>query len=283
MTRTVYLNGRYCPEDDAKVSIFDRGLLFADGVYEVAGVMGGKLVDYAGHMSRLDRSLRELDMKKPLDDDEFLAVHRELVKRNDISEGLVYLQVTRGAADRDFVFDDSLEPTVFLFTQVKPGPENHVANKGMTLKSVPDLRWARRDIKSVGLLAQVMAKRAAKAAGAHEALMIKDGYVSEGGSTTAYIVKDGTVITRPLSNDILPGITRAALLDLVKEKGVGLEERLFTLEEAYNADEAFVTSASSYVCPVIAIDGRKIGGGEPGPVVRRLRDIYLNNARATAL
>lgn len=283
MTRTVYLNGRYCPEDDAKVSIFDRGLLFADGVYEVVGVMNGKLVDYAGHMSRLDRSLRELDMKKPLDDDEFLAVHRELVKRNDISEGLVYLQVTRGAADRDFVFDDSLEPTVFLFTQVKPGLENHVANKGVTLKSVPDLRWARRDIKSVGLLAQVMAKQAAKAAGAHEALMIKDGYVSEGGSTTAYIVKDGTVITRPLSNDILPGITRAALLDLVKEKGVGLEERLFTLEEAYNADEAFITSASSYVCPVIAIDGRKIGGGEPGPVVRRLRDIYLNNARATAL
>lgn len=283
MTRTVYINGRYCPEDEAKVSIFDRGLLFADGVYEVVGVMGGKLLDFAAHMARLDRSLGELEMKKPLSTDEILAVHRELVARNRITEGLVYMQVTRGAADRDFVFDDSLEPTVFLFTQEKPDLENHVANVGVALKSVPDLRWARRDIKSVGLLAQALAKQAAKAAGAYEALMIKDGLVTEGGATSAYIVKDDTVITRPLSNDILPGITRGALLALVKEHRVALEERPFTLEEAYDADEAFITGASTYVCPVIEIDGRKIGTGAPGPVVKRLREIYLEHARAGAI
>ena len=283
MSRIVYCNGSFCPEEEAKVSIFDRGLLFADSVYEVVGVIGGKLLDFHRHMDRLERSLGELSMTNPLSRDEILAIVRRLASENGVVEGLVYLQITRGAADRDFVWGDELTPTVFLFTQHKTDAETRQARTGIALKSVEDLRWARRDIKTVGLLAQVLAKRAAKAAGAQEALMVMDGMVTEGGATSAYIVKDGTLITRPLSTDILPGVTRSSLLDLVRENGLALDERPFTLEEAYAADEAFITGASTYVCPVVEIDGRRIGGGQPGPVVRHLQEIYLAHARATAI
>lgn len=283
MSRTVYLNGVYCSEEEAKISIFDRGLLFAEGVYEVTGVLDGKLVEFAPHMARLDRSLGALDMPKPISTAQLLEVHRELVRRNAVDEGLVYLQITRGAADREFIPAEGMIPTVFLFTQHKPAAENRAAETGVTLQSVPDQRWARRDIKTVGLLAQVRAKQAAKTAGAYEALMVEDGLVTEGGATSAYIVKDGKVITRPLSNRILAGVTRASLLALVEGTGIGLEERPFSLEEAYAADEAFITGASTYVCPVIAIDGYKIGDGRPGPVVRKLQEIYLAEARASAI
>ncbi len=283
MTRTVYLNGAFCAEGEAKVSIFDRGLQFADSVYEVVGVIDGKLLEFAGHMRRLDRSLGELGMAKPLTTDQILAVHRELVARNGVAEGLVYMQITRGTAERDFVFADDLTPTVIMFTQEKPPSESRAYREGVALKSVPDLRWARRDIKTVGLLAQVLAKQAAKAAGAYEALMVKDGFVTEGGATSAYIVKDKTVITRPLSNDILPGVTRASVLALIAANDLVLDERLFTLEEAYEADEAFITGASTYVCPVVEIDGRPLGSGVPGPLVRRLQEIYMAHARASAI
>lgn len=283
MSRTVYVNGEYLDEGVARISIFDRGFLFADGIYEVVAVMDGKLIDFPGHMSRLRRSLREINIPEPMSEGGFLEVIRKVVSENSLDEGLVYMEVTRGTAERDFVYSADLEPTVVMFSQVKPLVENQASRDGVRLKSVPDLRWARRDIKSVGLLAQVLAKQAARVAGAYEALMIKDGRVTEGGSSSAYIIKDGVVITHPLSNDILPGITRASLLDLVRAREISLDERPFTLEEAYAADEAFITAASTYVCPVVAIDDRAIGDGSVGPLVRKLQQVYLDNARATAV
>jgi D-alanine transaminase len=283
MTRTVYVNGRYCAPEEATVSIFDRGLLFADAVYEVAGVFEGRLIDFAGHMSRLARSLREMRIEPPMTDDEILAVMRELVARNEVHEGLVYMQITRGVEERDFVPGEGLAPTVFMLTQEKPRAENTAAETGIAVKSVPDLRWARRDIKTVGLLGQVMAKWAAKDAGCDEAWMIEDGHVTEGGATSAYIVKDGVLVTRPLSTHILAGVTRAALLALAAENTVRIDERLYTIEEAYEADEAFITGASTYVCPVVSIDGRPIGDGTPGPVVRRLQEIYMDFIRRSVI
>lgn len=283
MSRTVYVNGEFVDEADACVSIFDRGFLFADGIYEVVAVMDGRLIDFAGHMHRLRRSLGEINIPEPLTEDQLLGVIRKLVSANGLEEGIVYMEITRGAADRDFVFSGDLTPTVVMFSQPKPLVENQASRDGVRLKSVTDLRWARRDIKSVGLLAQVLSKQAAKDAGAYEALMIKDGHVTEGGSSSAYIVKDGIVVTHPLTNDILPGITRASLLSLVQANEISLDERTFTLEEAYAADEAFITAASTYVCPVIAIDDRPIASGVVGPIVRRLQQVYLEHARATAI
>ncbi len=283
MTRTVYVNGVFVDESEARVSIFDRGFLFADGIYEVVAVMDGKLIDFDGHMSRLRRSLRAIGIPESMTEDELLAVIRQLVGVNKLDEGLVYMEITRGVADRDFVYARDLEPSVVMFSQVKSLVENQATREGVRLKSVEDLRWARRDIKSVGLLAQVLAKQTARDAGAYEALMIKDGHVTEGGSSSAYIIKDGVVITHPLTNDILPGITRASLLKLVKANEISLDERTFTLEEAYAADEAFITAASTYVCPVVAIDDRPIGDGMVGPVVRKLQQVYIDHARDTAV
>lgn len=283
MTRTVYVSGDFCDADKAKISIFDRGFLFADGVYEVVAVMDGKLIDFSGHMGRLRRSLAELNIPEPLTEAELLAVIRNLVQSNNLDEGIVYMEVTRGAADRDFVYSDNLKPTVVMFCQVKSLVENKASQNGIKLISMPDLRWARRDIKSVGLLAQVMAKQAASQGGAYEALMIKEGYITEGGSSSAYIVKDNVVVTRPLSHDILPGITRASLLSLAADNEIEIDERTFTLDEAYDADEAFITAASTYVCPVVAIDDRPVGTGSVGPFVRKLQKVYLQHARATAV
>jgi len=287
MSRTVYLNGDYMPEEDAKVSIFDRGFLMADGVYEVTTVLDGKLIDFKGHAVRLQRSLKELDMASPIEMEDLLEVHRELVKRNNIDEGLIYLQVTRGApADRDFVFPDpeKTPSTIVLFTQNKPGLANSPAAKtGMKIISIEDQRWARRDIKTVQLLFPSMGKMMAKAAGCDDAWLVEDGHVTEGTSNNAYIIKDGKIITRNLSNDILHGITRAAVLRFAREAQMEVEERAFSIEEAQNADEAFVTSASTFVMPVVEIDGAKLGGGRPGPVAARLREIYLEESRKTAI
>ena len=284
MTRIAYVNGDYVPIEDAKISVLDRGFLFADGVYEVTAVLGGKLADYAGHVKRLHRSLGELQMDMPVSDDELLAIHRELVKRNNLDQGGVYLQVTRGAADRDFVFPKGVKPSLVMFTQARELCDVPAARTGYKVKSVPDIRWTRRDIKSVALLAQVLAKQAAAADGCNEAWMVEaGGVVTEGGSSNAYIVKDGKIITRPVSNSILSGITRASVLQLAKERGMEIEERAFTIEEAYAADEAFVTAASTFVMPVVEIDGKQVGGGQPGPAVRRLREIYIEAARATAI
>ncbi|MCB6179420.1 D-amino-acid transaminase [Rhodobacter sp. Har01] len=286
MTRTVYLNGDYLPETEAKVSVFDRGFLMADGVYEVTSVLGGKLIDFAGHCARLQRSLDELAMTNPHTPDEWLAIHRELVARNGIDEGMVYLQVTRGnPGDRDFAFPPAgTPPTVVLFTQAKAGlADNPVAKTGWKVISIPDIRWGRRDIKTVQLLYPSMGKMMAKAAGVDDAWLVEDGCVTEGTSNNAYIVKGNRIITRALSNDILHGITRAAVLRFAREAQMEVEERNFTVDEAKQADEAFITSASAFVMPVVEIDGAAIGTGTPGNVATRLREIYLDEMRKAAV
>ena len=287
MSRTVYVNGAYLPEEEATVSIFDRGFLMADGVYEVTSVLDGKLIDFEGHAVRLDRSLNELDMASPITKEDLLEVHRELVRVNGIVEGMIYLQITRGAPDdRDFVFPDpeTTAPTIVLFTQNKPGLANSpVAKTGIKVIGIEDLRWGRRDIKTVQLLYPSMGKMMAKKAGADDAWMVEDGYVTEGTSNNAYIVKGTSIITRALSNDILHGITRAAVLRFAKEAQFTVEERNFTMEEAKSADEAFITSASTFVMPVVNIDGADVGTGTPGPVAARLREIYLEESLKTAI
>ena len=287
MSRTVYVNGHYLPEADATISIFDRGFLMADGVYEVTSVLDGKLIDFAGHAVRLERSLRELDMANPVSMDELLAIHRELVARNGITEGLIYLQITRGApGDRDFVFPDpaTTPSTIVLFTQAKPGlADSPQAKTGIKVISIEDIRWGRRDIKTVQLLYPSMGKMMAKKAGADDAWMVEDGFVTEGTSNNAYIVKHGRIITRHLGTEILHGITRAAVLRFAAEAQMEVEERSFTIDEAKAADEAFFTSASAFVMPVVEIDGVALGLGIPGPVATRLREIYLEESRKTAV
>ena len=286
LMRTVYLNGEYVAENEAKVSIFDRGFLMADGVYEVTTVLDGKLIDFDGHAVRLQRSLSELGMGNPISKDDLLEVHRELVRVNEIDQGMIYLQITRGApADRDFAYPSEDTPqTIVLFTQNKPGlAESPAAKKGIKVISIEDQRWARRDIKTVQLLYPSMGKMMAKAAGCDDAWMVEDGHVTEGTSNNAYIVKGNTIITRHLGNEILSGITRAAVLRFAKEAQMTVEERSFTIAEAQDADEAFITSASTFVMPVVEIDGTALGGGTPGPVAARLREIYLEESRKVAI
>lgn len=284
MSRTVFINGRFCPPEDATVSIFDRGLLFADAIYEVAGVIDGRLLNFAVHMARMERSLREMRMQRPMSDDEILAAMRELVRLNRVEEGMIYMQITRGSEGvRDFVPTGDQAPTVFMLAQHKTEAEKRANRDGISMVSHPDIRWRRCDIKTAGLMGSVLAKWDAKTAGGAEVLLHEDGVVTEGGATSFYIVRDGTLITRPLSNAILHGCTRKSLLALVAENAVALEERLFTLDEARTADEAFITGASTFVCPVVNIDGRALGDGTPGPVTRRLQDIYMAHARADAI
>lgn len=287
MTRTVYVNGEYLPETEAKVSIFDRGFLMADAVYEVTSVLGGKLIDFDGHAVRLERSLNELDMPHPISKDDLLEVHRELVRLNDITDGMIYLQISRGAPnDRDFVFPDpeTTKPTIVLFTQNKPGLANSpVAKTGIKVISIPDVRWGRRDIKTVQLLYPSMGKMMAKQAGCDDAWMTEDGFVTEGTSNNAYIIKGNKIITRALSNDILHGITRAAVLRFAREAQMEVEERNFTIAEAQDADEAFITSASTFVMPVVEIDGAAVGTGAVGPLATRLREIYLDESIKAAI
>lgn len=286
MSRIVYLNGEYLPENEAKISIFDRSFLMADGVYEVTSVLDGKLIDFDGHRARLERSLSELDMQKPEAFDDLLEIHRDLVRLNEIKDGMIYMQVSRGSAgDRDFAYPDAdVKPTLVLFTQNKPGlADSPVAKTGIKVISIEDQRWGRRDIKTVQLLYPSMGKMMAKASGADDAWMVEDGAVTEGTSNNAYIVKNNTIITRHLSNDILHGITRAAVLRCAREAQMKVEERSFTIEEAKQADEAFVTSASTFVMPVVELDGTAIGTGTPGPIARRLREIYLEESRKAAI
>ncbi len=279
MSRTVYVNGDYLPEEEAKISVFDRGFLFADGVYEVTSVLGGKLVDFDGHALRLKRSLGELGMAEPVTTDELLEIHRQLVARNEIDEGLVYLQITRGAAtDRDFAYPPENTPqTIVLFTQSKPGlTDSPAAKQGIRVISIPDERWGRRDIKTVQLLYPSMGKMMAKAAGCDDAWMVEDGFVTEGTSNNAYIVNGGTIVTRHLGTEILHGITRAAVLRFAGEARMTVEERRFTVAEAQEADSAFVM-------PVVEIDGVAVGSGLPGPVAGRLREVYLDEMRRAAV
>lgn len=283
MERIVYVNGAFVPESEAKISVFDRGFLFADAVYEVTPVLGGKLIENPGHMTRLQRSLDEMKMTSPTPVSDIPALMKELVARNAVEEGTVYLQVSRGAADRDFAFPKHPAPSLVMFTQSRALIDAASARDGVTVISAPDIRWARRDIKTVQLLAASLMKQAAKDAGADDAWMVEDGFVTEGTSNNAYIVtKAGVIVTRQLSNAILHGVTRASVLKLAAEAQMAVEERPFTITEAQDAAEAFYTSASAFVTPVVAIDGAPVGDGKPGPVARRLREIYLEMALAAA-
>lgn len=279
MSRTVYVNGAYLPEEDAKISIFDRSFIFGDGIYEVSAVIGGKLVDCEAHLARLERSCGEIRLALPWSRPELVAIHEELIKRNKLDEGGIYLQVSRGAADRDFAFPANVTPTLVMFTQERNMSKAPAAKTGIKVVSCPDLRWARRDIKSVNLLAPVLAKQFAAESGAQEAWLVEDGVVTEGASSTAWIVKGKTLISRPLSNKVLPGITRKAVLAYLGETDFKFEERAFTLDEALDAEECFITSATSLVMPVVSVDGHTIHNGAPGPTAIRLREIYLDFAK----
>jgi D-alanine transaminase len=287
MTRTVYVNGDYVPEADAKISVFDRGFLMADGVYEVTSVLDAKLIDFDGHAKRLTRSLSELGMEPPLPDADLAHMFHELVRLNHIDQGMIYLQVTRGnPGDRSFVFPDPATTplTVIAFTQNIPNLADAPAAKtGFKVITVPDIRWARRDIKTTQLLYPSMAKMMAKAAGVDDSWMVQDGHITEGTSNNAYIVKGNRIITRQLSSDILHGITRVAVLRFASEVQMEVEERPFTLAEAQSADEAFSTAASIFVMPVVEIDGVTVGSGTPGPVAMRLREIYIEEMRKAAV
>jgi D-alanine transaminase len=283
LSRIVFVNGAFLPFEEARVPINDRGFLFADGIYEVSAALNGRLVDNEAHLARLHRCLGEIRIPNPYSAEEWTRLEEELVRRNGLVEGLVYMQVTRGAAERDFAFPKSAAPTVVMFTQAKVITRSPQAEAGVAVVTTPDLRWKRRDIKSVALLAQVLAKQEAAEAGVFEAWMVEDGFVTEGSSSTAFIMTaDGRIVTRPLSTAVLPGITRLAVMRLASERGLLVEERLFTVEEAHGAAEAFLTSASSFVTPVVAIDGRPVGTGKPGPLTRRLRQLYLEMAGAPA-
>lgn len=283
MTDIAYVNGAYLPLAQARVSILDRGFLFADGVYEVAAVIGGRLIDNGAHLARLERSLAELRLASPVSMAEIVEIECELVARNGVNEGLVYLQITRGAAERDFAFPQGVAPTLVGFAQKKNILASPAAKSGIKVVTTLDLRWARRDIKSIALLAQVLAKQAATEAGCQEAWMVDaDGFVTEGSSSTAFIVTNaGVIVTRPNSQAILPGCTRRAVLALAAREKLQFEERAFTVTEAYDAAEAFLTSASNLVLPVVAIDGRPIGDGAPGPRANALRALYLKEAGAS--
>ncbi len=275
MSRIVYVNGRYVPYAQAAVHVEDRGFQFADGIYEVCEVRNGRLVDEARHMARLGRSLAELQIAQPMRAAALAHVMRQVIRRNRVRNGLVYLQVTRGAGPREFYFPDAdVTPTVVcLARSVSPARLEASAAVGISVKSMPDIRWQRCDIKTVMLLPACLAKEAARQDGAREAWFVdKDGFVTEGASSNAWIVDaSGAVITRRLGLDILPGVTRATLLDEIKQGGMQLIERPFSLAEAQAAREAFITSATQTVMPVVRIDGRSVGDGKPGPVVRRLR------------
>jgi D-alanine transaminase len=280
MSRIVYVNGSYLPEAEAKVSVFDRAFLFGDGVYEVTAVLDGRLVDFEPHLGRLDRSLREIALPAPLSHDDLRALHAELIQRNSVEEGIVYLQITRGAADRDFAYPEHTPPNVVAFTQARPLIANPYAETGVKVVTIPDIRWKRRDIKSTSMLAQAMGKQEAKSRGAYEGWMVEDGRVTEGTSSSAFILdRDAVIRTQPLGHHILPGVTRRAVLRLAALEGVSLEERPFSVAEALAAREAFMTAASAFVLAVVEIDGVTIGDGRPGPMARKFRALYIEEAR----
>ena len=282
MTNTVFVNGSYVPKQEATISVFDRGFIFGDGVYEVVPVIAGKMVDKAYFIERLARSLGELEIEWPCSRDDVLAMLNELITRNALIEGMVYLQITRGIADRDFAFPADITSSIVAFSSELTLIDNPAARTGIPVMTTPDLRWKRRDIKSVNLLGQVLAKQNAVTRGGREGWMIEDGVITEGVSSSAYIVKDQVIITRPLSNEILPGIRRRTLLELCEKEGITLEQRLFTLDEALAADEAFISSATTIVLPVVSIDGSTIGTGEPGPITQKLRSLYLARLKTEA-
>jgi D-alanine transaminase len=285
LEQIVYVDGSFVPVAEAKVSVFDRGFLFADGIYEVSAVLDGRLIDNDAHLARLQRSVGEIALALPETLERIVEIQKELIARNNLIDGTVYLQVTRGAViPRDFAFPKDPKPTLVMFTSAKDIVNAASAKTGIAVKTVPDIRWARRDIKSVALLAQVLAKQAAAEAGCQEAWMIEDGKVTEGGSSSAFILtQDDVLVTRQNSSAILPGCTRKAVMKLAEERQLRVEQRAFSVSEALVAKEAFITSASLFVQAVVTIDGQMVANGKPGPMTNRLREIYVEFARATAV
>ncbi|MFM2042196.1 MAG: hypothetical protein RLY86_772 [Pseudomonadota bacterium] len=277
MPRIAYVDGRYVLHGEAAVSIEDRGFQFADGVYEVITLVGGRLADEAGHLERLDRSLRELRIPRPVGDATLRQILRRLITLNRVRDAIPYIQITRGPAPRDFKFPARPAPTLVVTCRRTRFLPRRLVEEGVPVVTMPDIRWLRRDIKSVSLLPQVLGKQCAVEAGGHEGWMLDpDGTVTEGCSSNAWIVTaDGVLVTRPASNLILNGITRLTLLRLARAEGIVVEERPFSLEEAFAAREAFLSAATAFVLPVTRIDGRPVGDGRPGPVAQRLRTAYL--------
>lgn len=281
MPRIAYVNGQYVPHAQACIHIEDRGYQFADGIYEVCMVVDGRYWDMEGHLARLDRSLKELKMTAPMDRAALKTVMKEVVRRNRVKNALVYMQVTRGVAPRNHSFPPEGTPPSLVVTVRRHsiGAGDARAAKGVAVITQPDIRWGRVDIKTVGLLPNALAKQAATEAGAYEAMLVRDGYVTECSSSNAWIVDaNGALITHPKGNSILGGITRLSAIACAEELQMKVIERPFTVEEAKAAREVFVTSATSFVTPVTSLDGVRIGDGKPGPVALRLREAYKERA-----
>ena len=278
MSRVIYVNGRYKPYSEAAIHAEDRGFQFGDSVYEVVEVLGGKLIDEARHLDRLQRSLHEIQMAMPMSRAALILVIRETLRRNTVRDGIVYLQVSRGAGPRDFAFPDvTVPPTLVVIARAQSQSKlASLAEVGISVVTLPDIRWGRSDIKTVMLLPACLAKASAKSSGAREAWFIDaEGFITEGASSNAWIVTTGgTLVTRHLDNRILGGVTRAGVKDVAQREGIAVKERPFTLSEALTAREAFITSATNTVMPVVKIDGRTIGSGRPGPVTQRLRSAF---------
>ncbi|WP_086233733.1 D-amino acid aminotransferase [Campylobacter devanensis] len=270
----VFLNGEFIDKDSAKISIFDRGFIFGDGIYEVVPVINSIIVEKDGFWDRFQRSLNEISLNLPYTNDEFESILNNLIEINSLKEGGLYIQITRGVAPRDFSFVKGVTPTIMAFAFSDSVLEHPAAKSGITIISTPDIRWKRRDIKSISLLGQCYAKNQATIAGADECFMVEDGYVTEAGSSSAFIIKDGALITKPLSNEILPGIRRNRLLNLAKQIGLQIQERKFSMDEVYNADECFISAATIILLPVIKADGKAINGGKIGEYTIKLRELY---------
>ncbi|MBX7247745.1 MAG: D-amino-acid transaminase [Caulobacteraceae bacterium] len=287
MSRWAYVNGRFHPHGEAVVHVEDRGYQFADAVYEVWAVINGRLADFDGHMTRLGRSLDELRIEHPMSGASLLNVLRETVRRNRVRFGLCYIQISRGTARRDHPFPDpAVAPSVVITCKsLDRGAMETKAKKGVAVITQPDIRWGRCDIKTVGLLPNILAKQAAKERGAAEAWLVDDmGFVTEGSSTNAWIVDaDGNLRTRDTQANILRGITRGNLLAVAKDAGVKVIEKPFTVEDAKQAREAFFTAASAFLTPVVSIDGTRIADGKPGPLTTRLRGLYFERAAELAV
>ena len=278
----VFLNGEFVDKDSAKISIFDRGFIFGDGIYEVVPVINSIIVEKDGFWDRFQRSLNEISLNLPYTNDEFESILNNLIEINSLKEGGLYIQITRGVAPRDFSFVKGVKPTIMAFAFSDSVLEHPAAKSGITIISTPDIRWKRRDIKSISLLGQCYAKNQATIAGADECFMVEDGYVTEAGSSSAFIIKDGALITKPLSNEILPGIRRNRLLNLAKQIGLQIQERKFSMDEVYNADECFISAATIILLPVIKADGKAINGGKIGEYTTKLRGLYKEILKAQA-
>ncbi|KEA46348.1 D-amino acid aminotransferase [Campylobacter mucosalis] len=274
MNNIVFLNGDFLDVSEAKISVLDRGFIFGDGIYEVVPVINSKLVDRQDFWQRFKRSLAEIELELPYTQDDFEKILYKLIDKNELSEGGVYMQVTRGVAPREFKFLKGLEPTIFTFSYKTNIINNPLATSGIEVISTPDIRWKRRDIKSISLLAQCKAKNEAAKNDAYEAIMVEDGFVTEGSSSSVLFIKDNTLVTKPLSSEILPGIRRETIIKLAKQIGLKVELRNFTMDEIYNSDEAFISAATLILLPIIKADRRLINGGKIGKYSVQLRELY---------